>query len=106
MSAPWNFVKAFENKTFEQSSKETNESVPTKIGISISLEQYQKEPVKALDDAAKFGRVNIVENNEIVMIIDRNPPPPIEIVLPPEEPMIKMTVPVEKPKQKRKKRKK
>lgn len=77
MNNPWSFVKSFERKTFEQSSKETNTSIP------------------------KF-----VVEQPLPMLVTTIQQPPPEIILPAVEPVIEVVIPVEQPKQKRKKRRK
>lgn len=94
MTNPWAPVKAFQGKSFEQNSKETNNSTPK----TITLEEYRQDPLKALDDAGVCGRVDVVENNKLVMSIDRSPLQ--EIVLPPSE--IEVKIPVQKAERKKK----
>ena len=115
MSKPWDFIKAFENKSFEQNSKETNNSIPTKmeaaakvieetvapnkalekVGVSISIDQ------KTLDDAWKSASKIMGAESEKILDeaakrIDAY------VTLPPEKSVVEVVVPVEKPKKKQK----
>ena len=91
MSKPWALVKAFEGKTFEQNSKETNGSIPTKMEAAV-IDQ------KTLDDAWKSASKIMGAESEKILVeaakrIDAY------VILPSEKPVIEVVVPVEQKKQ-------
>lgn len=81
---PWNFIKAFERKSFEQSSAGTNNSVPEKETYEINTDYLNEIKIKQIEEERRVRE--IIES---------------EIVLPPEEPVVKVMIPVEKPKRKK-----
>lgn len=84
MTKPWNFVKSFERKSFEQSSKDTNNSVPEKETYEINTDYLNEIKIKQIEEERRVRE--IIES---------------EIVLPLEEPVVEVIVPVEKPKRKK-----
>lgn len=116
MSKPWDFVKAFESKTFEQNSKETNNSIPVskmeeaaklieetvvlnkaleKAGVSIAINQ------ETLDNAWKSA-TKIMGADAEKILVEAAKQIDAYVILPPEKPVVEVVVPVEKPKKKQK----
>ena len=83
MSQPWNFVKTFAGKSFEQNAKDTNNSVPkTKIDNAVKMIEETVALNKALEEMG-------VSVNGL----------PEEIVLPPSQSAVEIAVQVEEQQQ-------
>lgn len=102
MKLPWTYTKAFEHKSFEQSSKDTGSSVPEKSFVESAKEALiQQSKVPAEERWKQMIDSGLIDQEGKIILSSP------EITLPPVEPVVEVVVPVEKPqKQKRKKRRK
>ena len=90
MNKPWSFIKAFENKSFEQNSKNTNNSAPIQVQTVVPIQVEVVQP--------KIMSANCNEK----AAEDIFPP---KSILPLVQPVVELMLPVEKKPKKTKRRK-